>query len=75
MKRYFDIHVNFGGKSNGYSIPLAIEEKTDTITDWSSEDEIANEAVRQGRLDADDREYVDTVDEIEEDEYNDMKGI
>lgn len=74
-KRYFDIHVNFGGRSNGYSLPIEIDVNTDTISDWDCEDEIANEAVRQGRLDTDDRNFVDSVFEIELKEYNQMKGI
>ena len=74
--KYFSIHVNEGG-GIGYSVPIAIEVSTDTMIEvlGTNDNEIINEAVRQGRLDADDRKFVDSVDEIEKGEYNDMKNI
>ena len=71
--KYFDIHVDEGGGA-GYSVAIKIEEGTETMTEklGTNDNEIINEAVRQGRLDADERKYVDNVSEITLADFIDM---
>lgn len=68
-KRFYDIHVFFS-RNEGYSIPFCIESEEEVC----DEDEIIKMAVDADVLDSDDCNNVDTVIEIDEQEYNDMKG-
>ena len=72
MAQYFDIHV-FHSRKDGFSVPMAILDRNED--DSFDEDEIIEMAVRHKVLDAEDANYVDSVDDITEKEYNDMKGI
>lgn len=69
MKCYYDVHV-FYSRKNGFSIPVKIE--TDEIL---TDIDIIKICVDNGSLNSDDSDQVDYVAEIEEDEYNQMKGI
>jgi len=71
MAQYFDLHV-FYSRRNGYSVPMAILDREPEQS--FDEDEIIEMAVRHDLLNAEDADSVDTVDEISEQEYNDMKG-
>jgi hypothetical protein len=70
--QYFDVHV-FHSRKDGFSVPVAIQDRNESQS--FDEDEIIEMAVAQGNLDAEDANYVDSVDDITEKEYNDMKGI
>lgn len=72
MAQYFDLHV-FYSRNDGYSVPMVIEENNPEQS--YNDDDIIEYAVSHGVLDAQDSNYVDTVDEISEKEYNDMKGV
>jgi hypothetical protein len=72
MAQYFDVHV-FHSRNDGFSVPMAILDRNEG--DSFDEDEIIEMAVRHRILDAEDSLYVDSVDDITEIEYNDMKGI
>lgn len=70
--QYFDIHV-FHNRRDGFSVPVALADRS---TDQSfDEDDIIELSVELGLLEGEDSHYVDTVDEITEEEYNQMKGI
>jgi len=69
MKRYFDLHV-FYSRKDGFSVPVEID--SDNVY---SEDEVIKYAVDNNLVDSEDSNHVDYVNEIELDEYNDMKGI
>ena len=69
MAQYFDLHV-FHSRKDGYSIPMAILDREPEQS--YDDDEIIEMAVRHKILDAEDANYVDTVDEISEQEYKDM---
>jgi hypothetical protein len=68
MKKYYDIHVSNG--KDGFSIPFKVETEKRL-----SEQEVIDEAVKEKKLDSEDAKYVDNVEEIDEEEYNYMKGI
>ena len=70
MKRYFDVHVFFSRK-NGYSVPVEIETDEDVLTE---EDVIAH-CVKTDVLGSDDADMVDSVAEIDLNEFNLMKGV
>jgi len=72
MAQYFDVHV-FHNRKDGFSVPVAIQDRN--VDDSFNDDDIIAQAVEQGVLDAEDANYVDSVDDISEQEYNDMKGI
>lgn len=72
MAQYFDIHV-FYSRNDGYSIPVKFEDRN---PDQSFDnDEIIEKAVALGEVHEDDAGQIDTVNEISEHEYNQMKGI
>lgn len=66
MKRYFDIHVNYGKKdSDGYSIPIIAN---DEVT-------AKQKAIDEGFFEyEDDVSNIDYITEITEEEYNMMKA-
>lgn len=70
LTKYFDIHVNEGG-GEGYSIPISFATDSPKVSD----NDVIDTAIIFGNLDADDSPYVDTVREIDEAEYNQMKNI
>lgn len=72
MAQYFDLHV-FYSRNNGYSVPIVIEENNPEQS--YNDDDIIEYAVSHDLLNAEDSNCVDTVDEISEKEYNDMKGV
>ena len=68
--RYYDIHVFFS-RTSGYSIPIEIESKNRL-----SDEEVIDVAVEQKLFSSfDDDEMVDSVTEITEDDYNQMKSV
>lgn len=69
--QYFDLHV-FYSRRNGFSVPVAIQNRNEDQS--FDDDDIIAQAVAQGNLDAEDAMYVDSVDDITEKEYNDMKA-
>lgn len=69
MKKYFDLHV-FYSRKNGFSVPVEIETEDELL-----EDEVIEYATKNNLIDEDDANQVDSVVEISEKEYNDMKGI
>jgi hypothetical protein len=71
MAQYFDVHV-FHSRKDGFSVPVAIQDRSED--DSFDDDDIIEQAVELGLLDAEDANYVDTVDEITSEEYNDMKA-
>lgn len=64
--KYYDIHVHYGRKdSDGYSIPIAIEEGDEQVA--------IEKAKTENRFQyEDDLNCIDYVEEIEKDEYDDM---
>lgn len=71
-KLYFEIHVFFSRK-NGFSIPMAVD--IEELPLGYSDEDIIELAVKKGQLEADDAGNVDSVNEIEEDEFKQMGGI
>lgn len=71
MAQYFDVHV-FHSRKDGFSVPVAVLDRN--VDDSFDDDDIIAQAVAQGVLDAEDAMYVDSVDDITEQEYNQMKG-
>lgn len=69
MKKYFDLHV-FYSRKNGFSVPVEIETEDELL-----EDEVIEYATNNNLIDEEDANQVDSVVEIDEKEYNDMKGI
>jgi len=70
MAQYFELHV-FLSRKEGYSVPMVILDRTPEQS--YDEDEIIDIAVQQNVLDAGDADMVDTVDEISEHEYSELK--
>lgn len=65
---YYDIHiVEDEDTQNGYSVFIKTDKHYDENTD---RDLIMQEAIKQGKLDADEVEFCDNVTEIDEVEYN-----
>jgi len=71
MAQYFDVHV-FHSRKDGFSVPVAIQDRNEDQS--FDDDDIIAQAVELGVLDAEDAMYVDSVDDITEREYNDIKG-
>jgi CBS domain containing-hemolysin-like protein len=69
--QYFDVHV-FHSRKDGYSVPVAMSDKNED--DAYMDEEVIESAVAQGILDSEEANYVDSVDDINEQEYNQMKG-
>ena len=69
MKKYYDLHV-FHSRKESFSVPLEIESDVEL-----SETDVIDFAVNKDHIDLDDAEHVDYVNEIEEADYNLMKGI
>jgi len=67
--KYFDVHV-FYSRSNGYSVPIKIN--TSEIDE--DDDAIINYAIARDKLEPDDADQVDYVEEIEYDDYIAMGG-
>ena len=68
-KKFYSVHV-FYSRNDGYSIPVAIETNEDFLTD----DEIIIYVGTHNLLnDPSDANQIDTIDEIDENEYNLMK--
>ncbi len=65
MEKYYDIHV-YHDRKNAFSIPFK--------TNVESESEIVNEATKAGKLDLEDANCVDYVDEIYKEDYLAMGG-
>lgn len=72
MAQYFDVHV-FHSRKDGYSVHIAMSDMNEG--DAYMDEEVIESAVAQGVLDAEEANYVDSVDDITEQEYNQMKGI
>ena len=71
MKKYFDVHVFFS-RNNGYSIPVEMESSFDVVDD----EDVINHAVENELFtESGDESQVDYVQEIDESEYLDMKGV
>lgn len=70
--QYFDLHV-FHSRRDGFSVPVAIPHRS--LNESYDDDDMIGLSVQLGLLDEEEAMYVDSVDEITEDEYNDMKGI
>ena len=68
-KFYYDLHV-FYSRKDGFSVPVMIESE-----EVLSEDEVIKYAVDNNIIDGEDANQVDSVVEIPEFEYNQMKGI
>lgn len=71
MAQYFDLHV-FHSRKDGFSVPVAIQDRNED--DSFDDDDVIEQAVELGLLDAEEAQYVDSVDDITEQEYNQMKG-
>ncbi len=70
IEHFYDVHVQINRKT-GYSIPIKI-----SSVDKLSDDEVIAQCVKQNLFsESGDEEFVDSVDEIEEEEYNAMKNI
>ena len=68
-KKYYSVHV-FYSRNEGYSIPVVIETDNDFLTD----EEVINFVAANDLLNDDsDANQIDTIDEIDENEYNLMK--
>lgn len=71
--KYFDIHL-FYDRKNGCSVPVAIsDEKIENS--FNFEDDVIENAIEQKLIDAEDQRYIDYVNEIDENEYKQMKGM
>ena len=68
MKKYFDVHV-FYSRKDGFSVPVVIETENDL-----DDEEVIMFAVDNDLISDEDSGQVDYVIEIEEDDYNDIKG-
>lgn len=69
QKFYYDLHV-FYSRKDGFSIPIAIESEEVML-----DEEVIKYAVDNNLIDDEDSGQVDSVVEIPEFEYNQMKGI
>lgn len=68
-KKFYSVHVFFSRK-DGYSVPVVIESEEEFLTD----DQIIDHVVKNDLLNAtSDANHIDTIDEIDENEYNLMK--
>ena len=68
-KKYYSVHV-FYSRNEGYSIQVVIETDNDFLTD----EEVINFVAANDLLNDDsDANQIDTIDEIDENEYNLMK--
>lgn len=81
MYHYYDVHVNFGG-DEGYSAfietTIAPPKGTnfgDSVQDDYVRERIISEAVRQGKVDADDRGDVDYVALVDLDEWREFNNL
>jgi hypothetical protein len=72
MTQYFDLHV-FHSRKDGFSVPVKMENPH--IDEAITDDTIIEFAVKENLIDAEDADYVDSIEEIDEAEYNQMKGI
>ena len=67
---YFDVHCNFGGGCDGYSIPVAID-SDEALTDG----EVISFAKQKNLFkEAGDEAYVDTVTPIDFEDFMDLVG-
>jgi hypothetical protein len=69
IMKYFSVHV-FYSRNDGFSIPVKIETSEEILGD----EKVIDFAVESKLLDAEDANSVDTVDEIDENEYYLMIG-
>lgn len=65
MKKYFNIHVY--GINEEYSVLFKVDESK--VSEDYDDDDIINLAVDLGKLDEEDAEVVDSIEEISENEY------
>jgi hypothetical protein len=72
MTQYFDLHV-FHSRKDGFSVPIKMENPN--VDEAHTDDTIIEFAVKENLIDAEDADYVDSIEEIDEAEYNQMKGI
>jgi len=68
-KLYFEVHV-FYTRKDGYSVHVCVESDEDLL-----EEEVIDEAVKQGKIDESDAECVDYVRELDESEYVETKQL
>jgi hypothetical protein len=68
-KFYYDLHV-FYSRKDGFSVPIVIEGEESHL-----EEEVIKYAVDNDLISDEDSGQVDSVVEIDEFEYNQMKGI
>jgi len=69
MKKYYDLHV-FHSRKESFSVPLEIESDVEL-----SEIDVIDFAINKDHIDLEDSEHVDYINEIEEENYNQMKEI
>lgn len=68
-KFYYDLHI-FYSRKDGFSVPIVIEGEESHL-----EEEVIKYAVDNDLISDEDSGQVDSVVEIDEFEYNQMKGI
>lgn len=69
-KLYFDVHVFFS-RTNGYSVPLEVD--IEELPLGYLDEDVINLAIAKGKIESDDANSVDYVEEIDEEQYNKMK--
>ena len=68
--KYFDVHV-FYSRTDGFSVPI----KINTSEIDTDDDAVIEYAISIGRLDRDDADHVNYVEEVELDDYIAMNGL
>jgi hypothetical protein len=68
--KYFDVHV-FYSRTDGFSVPI----KINTSEIDTDDDAVIEYAISIGRLDRDDADHVNYVEEVELDDYIGMNGL
>lgn len=68
MKKYFNIHVY--GINEEFSVLFKVDESK--VSEDYDDDDIINLAVDLGKLDEEDTEVVDSIEEISEEEYREI---
>lgn len=67
MTKFYDVHVFFSRK-DGYSVFIQIETEDEFVRD----EDVIEEAIKQGKLDECDANQIDYVSEIEEEDFIQM---
>ncbi len=75
MKKFFDVHV-FHSRKNGFSVPILMDDQIDDSIDIDDipDEQVIQKALDIDKIDSDDANCVDYVEEISEEDFIAMGG-